>query len=167
MDKINLKYFGIISDDFSPSLKHMGKRYITGCEIFLLEGHGFYATAMMSYCEKSGGMFEVKHEIYPIKIDVENKQFLIIGNGNIADKITEIIAKDMMGEAVRKTVGECMKVENIDKMVDNVIAAICGEPLDELIFQRAEENDDNSADWWKGDNKDDGESWKKGYEDER
>ena len=104
--------------------------------------------AVMSTCQMSNGMFDVVHRVHPIKVDIENKQFMIIDP-----------------EKGPRTLQECMKVENVDKMIDNVIAAISGEPLAEMKLQMAEQENPDTADFWK-DKADDPDWWRKGQKEE-
>ena len=145
----SLRVYGEVWDEFSPSLQNKYKNYLTKACIFELQGHGFYAQAVMSTCKMANGMFDVVHKVYPIKIDVENKKFLMIGaNGP-------------------RLIQEVMKVENVDKFIDLVIAAIVQEPQAEIKFQMAEGDPDNDN-WWRGKNPNDPQSspdwWKKGGE---
>jgi len=128
----SIKFFGFAWDEFKPKFNDKGKKYITKCNIYMIEGYGFYAQAVMTSMEYIDGGFEVVHREYPIKIDIEKKAFLIVTKEG------------------PKTMQETMRVENVDKMIDLVIAAVSGEPIAEIKFQMAQEEDPDSADWWKG-----------------
>ena len=144
----SIKFFGFAWDDFKPKFKDKDKQYITKANIYLIDGHGFYAQAVMSSMECIEGMFEVVHREFNIKIDVEKKAFLIITQEG------------------PKTIQETMRVENVDKMIENVISVISGEPIAEVKFQMAQDEDPDSADWWKGKGSSQEDSdpdwWKKG-----
>lgn len=137
-----IKFFGFAYDKYTPSKKDRSKNYITKCDIFLIDGHGYYAQAIVSTCRMRGGMVDIDSKVYPIKIDIEKKQFLMITS-----------------EKGLCTFEECLKVENIEKMIDLVIAAVMNEPQAEIKFVSAEEPD--TADFWKTKNEDP-DWWKKG-----
>jgi hypothetical protein len=141
--------FGEVHSEFRPSMKHPNKNFITSVRIFLVEGLGFYAQVIVSTCKRSGGYMQVIDEYYPVKIDIQMKEFIVIEKGEGTRR--QFRFKDQL------------RCENIDQMIDLVIQAVSQEP--DVTFEPhmiSPEEVDN-ADWWKkGD--DDPDWWRKGTE---
>lgn len=149
-----MHFFGEIHDDFRPNMSKPHHAYITAIVLFQFEGHGYYGQAYVSSLKFENGMLVPDEQIHPIKVDVENKAFLIM--------------EPDVGSKFEFNIKDRIKVENIDSMVDKVIWAIVQEPLGTLDF-RMQENPDE-GEFWK-DKKDGGwlndpDWWRKGIKPE-
>lgn len=150
-----LTIFGIVYDEYRPTFKGMTKNYLTEVRIFQVHGVegmvGFYGQAIVTTGRRTSGGMVPSDTLFPIKIDIENKQFLIIEKEN--------------GTKMEHNFKDRLQVENIDKMIDLVITKIVQEPEAELQYVEIDpEADMDDADYWKQ-GKDDPDWWKKGKED--
>jgi hypothetical protein len=142
--------FGEVHHDFKPKLAHKNKNFITLVRIFLLEGVGFYAHVIVSTCKSVGGYIDVHDEYYPVKINTQTKEFIVIEN---------------QGEGANRQFRfrDRLKCENIDEMIEKVMMRCIEQP--EVIFEPVEmrPEDLDSADWWRQ-GQDDPDFWKRGKE---
>ena len=142
-----MRFYGIVYDEHKPSLFGPIKNYLTEIRIFeiVVEGisQGFYAQAIVTSCERDGeGGLEPTDKIYPIKIDLDNSQFVLI--------------EHIGGSKMEHNLKDRLQVENIAKMIDLTIAKITQTPEQEIQFV---ELGKNSGDYT------DGEFWKQGKDD--
>ncbi len=147
--KSRVLFFGDVHDNFTPNLNKANRNYITRVQVFLVEEKGYYGQVYVTTCKKTGGFFEVLENVHPVKIDLDNKQFITIEKEH--------------GEKRGFRFQDRLKCENIEKMIDFVVTKIVSEPDAILtpVDGMEQDQDVDDADWWK-DKHDDPDWWKKG-----
>ena len=138
--------FGEVHHDFKPKLAHKNKNFITLVRIFMLEGVGFYAHVIVSTCKSVGGYVDVVDEYYPVKINTQTREFIVIEKGEGANR--QFRFRDRL------------RCENIDEMIEKVMMRCIEQP--DAVFEPVEMNMEelDSADWWKK-GEDDPEWWRR------
>lgn len=166
--KAKLMFFGQVWEEFKLPKNYKGQKYLSSVNIFLIKGQiqptaqklvidgmeiddktaeGFYGQAVVTHAKKLGYEIEVIHQVYPVRIDVEGKAFVVVGGTDIKDSL---------------------KIENIDSMIDKTISLIIEPPIGELHqVQLVDPEDVDSADFWKGNRESDPDWWKKEQKDDK
>jgi len=149
-----LRIYGIVYDEYKPSFFGPIKNYLTEIRIYEIVlpdkgSQGFYAQAIVTSCEKTADGITPVDIIYPIKIDLENQQFILI------EKVD--------GSKMEHNLKDRLQVENISKMIDLTIAKITQMPEGEIQYVELNPDFDyTEGESWKGTGMRDPSWWKHG-----